>query len=99
MDRATGLLLISMVDDKEIDPAVRTLLLSSLRHSGYEVEDMLIHAPGRRRATAIHSVAPERSSDLLVAGGFGYSRFREFILDGVTRDLLSACESPLLLAH
>lgn len=48
MDRATGLLLISMVDDKEIDPAVRTLLLSSLRHSGYEVEDMLIHAPGRR---------------------------------------------------
>jgi nucleotide-binding universal stress UspA family protein len=36
---------------------------------------------------------------LLVAGAFGHSRLREFVLGGVTRSLLTRLEIPALLCH
>ncbi len=40
-----------------------------------------------------------RNIDLLVMGGYGHSRLREFVLGGVTRDMLERMTVPLLLAH
>nr|WP_246519845.1 universal stress protein [Ancylobacter lacus] len=40
-----------------------------------------------------------RHIDLLVMGGYGHSRLREFVLGGVTRDMLERMTVPLLLAH
>jgi nucleotide-binding universal stress UspA family protein len=36
---------------------------------------------------------------LLVAGAYGHSRLREFILGGVTRSLLTRLEMPTVLCH
>jgi nucleotide-binding universal stress UspA family protein len=46
-------------------------------------------------------LAQARSSDadLIVAGGYGHSRFREWVLGGATRTLLEQAQTPLLLAH
>lgn len=41
----------------------------------------------------------EQSVDLLVMGGYGHSRLREFMLGGATRSLLGAMTAPVLLAH
>ncbi|WP_160320399.1 universal stress protein, partial [Rhizobium ecuadorense] len=41
----------------------------------------------------------ERKADLLVAGAYGHSRLREFILGGVTRSLLTRLEMPTVLCH
>jgi len=41
----------------------------------------------------------ESGADLVVAGGYSHSRFREQILGGVTRTLLHGCPVPLLLSH
>lgn len=41
----------------------------------------------------------ERDIDLVVMGGYGHSRLREFVLGGVTRDMLERMTVPLLLAH
>ena len=38
-------------------------------------------------------------SNLLVMGGFGKSRFREFVLGGATRQMLRAMPVPVLMAH
>jgi nucleotide-binding universal stress UspA family protein len=43
--------------------------------------------------------ASERGAQLLVAGGYGHSRFREWMLGGVTGDLLGATHVPILFAH
>lgn len=99
IERATKVQVISITDDKEIDNANRSLLISSLKHSGFEVEDVSIQAGGETATAAIQSAALERKADLLVAGGFGHSRLREFILGGVTRELLAKAELPVLLAH
>jgi nucleotide-binding universal stress UspA family protein len=41
----------------------------------------------------------EQQTDLLVMGGYGHSRFREFVLGGATRDMLDAMTIPVLMAH
>jgi nucleotide-binding universal stress UspA family protein len=44
--------------------------------------------------------AQDTGAELIVAGGYGHSRVREWILGGVTRELLSgACPVPILFSH
>ncbi len=38
-------------------------------------------------------------ADLMVMGAYGHSRLREAILGGATRNMLEACERPVLMAH
>lgn len=48
---------------------------------------------------AILAEARRISADLIVAGAYGHSRFREWVLGGVTADLLGSAPVPLFLAH
>ncbi len=43
--------------------------------------------------------ATKAKTDLIVMGGYGHSRFREWAFGGVTRDILQNCPFPRLLAH
>jgi nucleotide-binding universal stress UspA family protein len=45
------------------------------------------------------SYASDMSADLMVMGGYGHSRLREFILGGVTRDMFESLTIPCLMAH
>ena len=53
----------------------------------------------RDTATTILEEAHRVSADLIVSGGYGHSRLREWILGGVTRDLINQSDIPLLMAH
>ncbi len=48
---------------------------------------------------ALLSHVADRGSDLLVMGGYGHSRLREFVLGGATRTILSSMTVPVLMAH
>jgi nucleotide-binding universal stress UspA family protein len=48
---------------------------------------------------AILSLAADKSSDLLVMGGYGHTRFREVLLGGVTMTILKTMTVPVLMAH
>lgn len=48
---------------------------------------------------ALLAEARRISADLIVAGAYGHSRFREWVLGGVTADLLARSPMPLFLAH
>ncbi len=50
-------------------------------------------------ADALLNEVEKTNSKLLVMGGYGHSRFREWILGGVTRDILREAEVPVLLSH
>jgi nucleotide-binding universal stress UspA family protein len=45
------------------------------------------------------TAARDQDCDLIVAGAYGHSRTREWVLGGVTRTLLNADTPPLLLSH
>jgi nucleotide-binding universal stress UspA family protein len=47
----------------------------------------------------ILSYAADENADLLVMGGYGHSRLREFVLGGATRTILSSMTLPVLMAH
>lgn len=48
---------------------------------------------------AILSYAADRAADFLVMGGYGHSRWREFLLGGATRQMLSSMTVPTLMSH
>jgi nucleotide-binding universal stress UspA family protein len=47
----------------------------------------------------ILSYAADTAADLLVMGGYGHSRLREFVLGGVTRGILASMTVPVLMSH
>lgn len=47
----------------------------------------------------LHTVAQERNAGVIVAGAYGHSRVREWVLGGVTRDLLLRGGRCALVSH
>ena len=45
------------------------------------------------------SCAADWSTDMIVMGGYGHSRFRERVLGGATRSVLEHMTVPVLMAH
>lgn len=69
-----------------------------LARHGVQVEVVVEHT----RATAgdaLCAMARSYGAGLMVAGAFGHSRYREWILGGTTRELLERAPVPLLIAH
>jgi len=50
-------------------------------------------------ADVILSHAADTSSDFIVMGGYGHSRWREFVLGGVTRSIFRSMTAPVLMSH
>jgi nucleotide-binding universal stress UspA family protein len=50
-------------------------------------------------ADVILSYAADSSADLIVMGGYGHSRLREFVLGGATRGLLKSMTAPTFMSH
>ena len=50
-------------------------------------------------SSAILSYAADTGADLIVMGGYGHSRLREFILGGTTRGMLASMTKPTLMSH
>ena len=68
------------------------------RHA-LKVEVKRITSPDIDVASTILSYAADSSADMIVMGGYGHSRLREFILGGVTRGLLESMTVPALMSH
>jgi nucleotide-binding universal stress UspA family protein len=48
---------------------------------------------------ALETYARSNGADLIVMGAYGHSRLQEFVLGGVTREVLKAPFLPVLLSH
>lgn len=70
-----------------------------LARHGLKVEVKRITSPDIDVPSTILSYAADSSADLIVMGGYGHSRLREFVLGGVTRGLLESMTVPVLMSH
>lgn len=68
------------------------------RHGG-KVDVKAIASEGRSIAQVLIDEAGRGATDLVVMGGYGHSRLREWVLGGTTRDILTATTIPVLMAH
>lgn len=69
-----------------------------LRGHAVATEPLAVPAEGDT-ATQLDAIAQHKGAGLLVAGAYGHSRFREWMLGGVTRNLLHAPGRCVLLSH
>lgn len=70
-----------------------------LSRHGLRVEVHRAVAPDLSVGDVLLNTVAERGVDLIVMGGYGHSRLREFMLGGATRTLLGQMTAPVLLAH
>ena len=74
-------------------------LATYLSRHGLEVTIETIAKPQTRVGDALLNYVSDNAVDLVVMGGYGHSRMREFVLGGVTRTMLTAMTVPVLMAH
>jgi nucleotide-binding universal stress UspA family protein len=70
-----------------------------LARRGIKVEVKRVQRAYVDVANTILSHAADSSADFIVMGGYGHSRLREFILGGVTRNMLQSMTVPVLMSH
>lgn len=74
-------------------------ICTHLARKGLDVELRNVDGGGRPAETAILHEARALNADLIVLGGYGHSRAREYVFGGVTRALTRMSTIPLLLSH
>jgi len=85
-------------DGQDAGPSARRIVEHLTRH-GVKASLLARPASGQTVASALLYYCREMRADLLIAGGYGHSRLREWALGGVTRELLIASDLPILFGH
>ncbi len=70
-----------------------------LARHGLKVDVEVSSAPDVDVADTILNWVADQSASMVVMGGYGHSRLREFVLGGVTRTMLSSMTVPVFLSH
>ncbi|MBF9232658.1 universal stress protein [Microvirga alba] len=93
----TAVLVDPEIVEAEEHPSAR--LLRHLEHHGVKANICVLRTNGERVSEILIKEAEKTDADLMVTGGYGHARIREWVLGGVTRELLHLSPIPLLLAH
>lgn len=91
---------ITIADDKPLgasDPAGR--LSAALAARGLRAGVTTAGRNGRTVGAALQDAAITAGAGLLIMGGFGHSRLREFVLGGATAGVLADLRLPVLMSH
>jgi nucleotide-binding universal stress UspA family protein len=99
LDRAGFVQLLSIYgENTERETFEGTVMMDHLRRHGVEVTAKSVPMTVDVTSTILNFMA-DQGTDLLVMGGYGHSRLREFILGGATRGILQSMTAPTLMSH
>lgn len=91
---------LTVVDEKALRGSeIAETLAASLDLRGYAATTRNLTLGGRTIAERLQDAAISEGAQLLVMGGFGHSRLRDFILGGATDGVLGDLRLATLLAH
>jgi len=100
LELASMITVVTVTDEKALPGQdIGERLAQGLRTRGLTAEAASIQAGRRSIATALQEHALEIGGKLLVMGGYGHSRVRDFVLGGATEGILSDLRLPVLLSH
>ena len=85
-------------DETTMEEEGAARLMAGLRWHGFPVLVRRVD-PGAQGATETLLAAAREQPALLVMGGYGHSRLREWIFGGFTQRILREAEIPVLMAH
>ncbi len=70
-----------------------------LAQHGVAANLKLLGDMGGETGSALLNYVSDTDADLLVMGAYGHSRLREYVFGGVTRHVLEAMQTPVLMSH
>lgn len=100
LERAARISVITVLDEKplkEKDTGER--LANELLKRGFNAEAVPTEAEDRPIDETLQQAAIDKGCQLLVMGGYGHSRIRDFVLGGATEGVLTELRMPILLSH
>jgi len=95
---AKQIVIITVAEDQRAPGEDADRLMAGLRWHGVPISVRHLPADGQSPAETLLTAAREHAA-LLVMGGYGHSRLREWIFGGFTLHVLRGCEVPVLMAH
>lgn len=90
---------IAINEDSEATEATAAALAAHLVRKNIAAKSERLTAERGEIDNTILSAAADRGAQLIVMGGYGHSRLREFVLGGATRGVLQAMTLPVLMSH
>jgi nucleotide-binding universal stress UspA family protein len=93
---------VIVVDESPAAKAQAVLGFNAVEHlKDHGIDARLSHLESREGGTGTTLVAEAKrlKADLIVMGGYGHSRLHEWLLGGVTYELLHNAPVPLVIAH
>jgi nucleotide-binding universal stress UspA family protein len=98
--RAEKVSVLTVFDEKPLPGKdIGERLAATLRRPGLAVEVARIAAEDTGVGETLQGHALDLGADLLVMGGYGHSRIRDFVLGGATQGVLHDTRMPILLSH
>ena len=100
LERARKVRVVTVTNEKNLDTkhSAEELAKNLARH-GIDVVLDKIDANGKAIGEVLETYALSHQVDVLVMGAYGHARWREFILGGATKSLLSRPPLPILFSH
>lgn len=100
LERAKNVRVVTVINEKTLDTKHSAEdLAKNLTHHCSDVVLDKVDADGRPIGEVLETYTLSHQVDVLVMGAYGHSRWREFILGGATKSLLSKPPLPILLSH
>jgi nucleotide-binding universal stress UspA family protein len=91
--------IIAVNEDTEATEATAAALATHLARKNIPAKAERLTADRAEIHNTILSAAADRGTQLIVMGGYGHSRLREFVLGGATRGILQSMTIPVLMSH
>ncbi len=99
LTQAEAVDIIAVNEDAEATEATAAALATHLARKNISAKAEHLTADRAEIHNTILSAAADRSTQLIVMGGYGHSRLREFVLGGATRGILQSMTIPVLMSH
>ena len=99
LTQAEAVEIIAVNEDADATEATAAALATHLARKNIPAKAERLTAERAEIHNTILSAAADRGTQLIVMGGYGHSRLREFVLGGATRGILKSMTIPVLMSH
>ncbi|MBD8878115.1 universal stress protein [Roseibium polysiphoniae] len=99
LDKAEKITVLVVEKNVNEDSQPGAEIATYLARHDLDVTIDVITNPQTGIADTLLNYVSDNGNDLVVMGGYGHSRMREFLFGGATREILKAMTVPVLMAH
>ena len=99
LERAKAVDIVMVAEERKQEDITGTQIAEHLARHGVSANLKRLVKGDIGIDSVVLSYAADIGADLMVMGGYGHSRLREFILGGMTRGILQSMTVPVLMSH